>query len=60
MIVTTKIIIKIVFQNDEKKSQYKGVLPFSHISTVAPISILIDELNLPANKIPGEFYPFLR
>ncbi|CAH2239482.1 jg21489 [Pararge aegeria aegeria] len=38
----------------------KSVKPYAHIATVAPLSILIDNLNLPVSKIPSELYPYLR
>lgn len=38
----------------------KVVRPYSHITTIAPLSILTDDLRLPSNKIPGELYPFIR
>ncbi|KOB78827.1 putative conserved plasma membrane protein [Operophtera brumata] len=59
-IYRTEAIHTLPLTNDVKKTQTKSILPFSHISRVAPISILTDELNLPANKIPGEFYPYIR
>ncbi|CAG4979715.1 unnamed protein product [Parnassius apollo] len=37
----------------------KSVKPFSHISTLVPLSILTDKLNLPA-KIPAELLPYMR
>ncbi|XP_075969955.1 lipid scramblase CLPTM1L [Anticarsia gemmatalis] len=49
-------------KNDDGKQvkTAKSVRPFAHITTVAPLAILTDELNLPANKIPGELYPYIR
>ncbi|XP_023945323.2 lipid scramblase CLPTM1L [Bicyclus anynana] len=38
----------------------KHVKPYAHIATVAPLSILVDNLHLPAAKIPGELYPYMR
>ncbi|CAH0592273.1 unnamed protein product [Chrysodeixis includens] len=48
--------------NDEVKTESKPkvVRPYSHITTVAPLSILTDDLNLPSSKIPGELYPYIR
>ncbi|XP_032529088.1 lipid scramblase CLPTM1L [Danaus plexippus] len=47
--------------NTEGDAQkYKEVKPYSHISTVAPLSILTDNLNLPARKIPPELHPYMR
>ncbi|KAG6447400.1 hypothetical protein O3G_MSEX004902 [Manduca sexta] len=45
---------------DEEKTQAKGLKSYSHITTVVPLSILSDKLNLPANKIPGELYSHIR
>ncbi|XP_045775470.1 cleft lip and palate transmembrane protein 1-like protein [Maniola jurtina] len=44
----------------EKKTKNKHVKPYAHIATVAPLSILTDNLNLPVHKIPGELYPYMR
>ncbi|CAH2050127.1 unnamed protein product, partial [Iphiclides podalirius] len=41
------------------KEVYKSIKPFSHISTLVPLSVLTDKLNLPA-KIPGELLPYMR
>ncbi|KAF9798108.1 hypothetical protein SFRURICE_016498 [Spodoptera frugiperda] len=43
-------------QNNEgqKVPEKKSVHPYAHITTVAPLSILTDDLKLPSNKIPGE------
>uniref|UniRef100_A0A2H1X215 Lipid scramblase CLPTM1L n=1 Tax=Spodoptera frugiperda TaxID=7108 RepID=A0A2H1X215_SPOFR len=49
-------------QNNEgqKVPEKKSVHPYAHITTVAPLSILTDDLKLPSNKIPGELYPYIR
>ncbi|KAL0901784.1 hypothetical protein ABMA27_006957 [Loxostege sticticalis] len=45
---------------EEKKKPVLNVRPFAHVTTVAPLSILTDDLDLPAKKIPGELYPYIR
>lgn len=49
-------------QNAEiKKDKFtEHVRPYSHITTIAPLAIITDNLRLPANKIPGELYPYIR
>ncbi|GBP77848.1 Cleft lip and palate transmembrane protein 1-like protein [Eumeta japonica] len=47
-------------QAEDRKTGSIDVKPYSHISTFVPLSILTDDLNLPANKIPGELYPYIR
>ncbi|CAH1639551.1 unnamed protein product [Spodoptera littoralis] len=49
-------------QNNEEQKvpEKKSVRPYAHITTVAPLSILTDNLKLPSNKIPGELYPYIR
>lgn len=48
-------------QNDDKApKKAKSVRPYAHITTVAPLSILTDDLRLPASKIPGELYQYIR
>ncbi|CAB3240309.1 unnamed protein product [Arctia plantaginis] len=47
-------------ESNKEKGKVQGVRPYSHITTVAPIAILTDDLNLPSNKIPGELYPYIR
>lgn len=47
-------------QTEGDAQKYKEVKPYSHISTVAPLSILTDNLNLPARKIPPELHPYMR
>ncbi|XP_004932365.2 cleft lip and palate transmembrane protein 1-like protein [Bombyx mandarina] len=48
--------------NDKEKNsgEDRHLHPYAHISTVVPLSVLIDDLNLPSSKIPGELYPYLR
>ncbi|CAH0405523.1 unnamed protein product [Chilo suppressalis] len=43
-----------------KKIKEKNIQPFAHLTKVAPLSILTDDLNLPAKKIPAELYPYIR
>ncbi|CAK1544522.1 unnamed protein product [Leptosia nina] len=43
-----------------KKSTTTKIRPYAHISTLAPLSVLTDDLNLPLNKIPGEMYPYIK
>lgn len=47
------------FQVSSEKEVHKNVKPFSHLSTVVPLSVLTDKLKLPA-KIPGELLPYMR
>ncbi|KAJ8736534.1 hypothetical protein PYW08_007190 [Mythimna loreyi] len=50
-------------QNAEGKKKViekKAVRPYSHITTVAPLAVLTDDLRLPSNRIPGELYPYIR
>lgn len=46
--------------NGKEHKTEKSLRPYSHITTVAPLAILTDKLKLPANKIPGELYPYIR
>ncbi|XP_049875138.1 cleft lip and palate transmembrane protein 1-like protein [Pectinophora gossypiella] len=46
--------------DEEKPKERSNMQPFSHISTQVPLSILTDDLNLPAKKIPGELYHYIR
>ncbi|XP_046961949.1 cleft lip and palate transmembrane protein 1-like protein [Vanessa cardui] len=48
--------------NDEGKKQNKEkkIKPYSHISTIAPLAILTDNLNLPVHKVPAELYPYMK
>ncbi|XP_045492184.1 cleft lip and palate transmembrane protein 1-like protein [Colias croceus] len=45
---------------DEEEKPVKKIRPYAHISTVAPLSILTDNLNLPSTKVPGELYPYMK
>lgn len=45
---------------EEKKPKVQNVKPIAHINTIVPLSVLTDNLNLPANKIPGELYSYIR
>ncbi|XP_068626231.1 lipid scramblase CLPTM1L isoform X2 [Battus philenor] len=44
---------------DSEKSVKRSIKPFSHISTLVPLSVLTDKLSLPS-KIPPELLPYLR
>ncbi|CAG9796774.1 unnamed protein product [Diatraea saccharalis] len=43
-----------------KKTSQNNVKPLAHLTKLAPLSILTDDLNLPTKKIPGELYPYIR
>ncbi|XP_048489377.1 cleft lip and palate transmembrane protein 1-like protein [Plutella xylostella] len=49
-------------QQDEtpKPEKEQNVQPYAHISTSVPLAILTDKLKLPAKRIPGELYPYMR
>ncbi|KAJ8735387.1 hypothetical protein PYW07_007007 [Mythimna separata] len=47
-------------EGKKKVVEKKAVRPYSHITTVAPLAILTDDLRLPSNRIPGELYPYIR
>ncbi|XP_013188755.2 lipid scramblase CLPTM1L [Amyelois transitella] len=44
----------------DTKTKDVKVRPFAHITTIVPLAILTDKLDLPANKIPGELYHYMR
>lgn len=47
-------------QSEPEKVKKNSLRPYAHISTLVPLAILTDNLNLPMNKIPGELYPYIR
>ncbi|XP_072945847.1 lipid scramblase CLPTM1L [Epargyreus clarus] len=45
---------------EEPSKKSNNLQLYAHIATIAPLSILTDNLNLPYKRIPGDLYPYLR